>query len=89
MAVYTKAYAFSTLQEISQMLGGQMSNQDEDEVEDELELLEQQVRGTVDLPNAPTSALPQRTNEEIEQRAKERARARAKARAQGPVPLEA
>jgi charged multivesicular body protein 6 len=71
------------------MLGGQMSNQDEDEVEDELELLEQQVRGTVDLPNAPTSTLPQRTEEEIERRAKERARARAKARAQGPVPLEA
>lgn len=31
--------------QISEMLGGQMSNQDEDEVEDELEALEKEVRG--------------------------------------------
>ena len=44
--------------EISEMLGGQMSNQDEDEVEDELEELEEEILGSrteeaVDFPDAP------------------------------------
>lgn len=35
------------------MLGGKMSNQDEDEVEDELEAMEREVVGVPSLPNAP------------------------------------
>ncbi|KAF7512393.1 hypothetical protein GJ744_001328 [Endocarpon pusillum] len=41
-------------QEISEALAGQMSNEDEDEVEDELERLEQE---TVVLPKAPSQGL--------------------------------
>lgn len=39
------------------MLGGMMSNQDEDEVEDELAALEAEITG-VPLPEAPTAGLP-------------------------------
>ena len=42
------------------MLGGKMSNQDEDEVEDELEALEREVGGTTtvpSLPNAPSGVM--------------------------------
>ncbi|TVY91510.1 Charged multivesicular body protein [Lachnellula willkommii] len=42
--------------EVSDMLGGQISNQDEDEVEDELEALEAEVTG-VPLPAVPTTEL--------------------------------
>jgi charged multivesicular body protein 6 len=62
------------------MLGGQMSNQDEDEVEDELEALEREVAGPVKLPDVPVAPLPGATKEEKERQAKERAKARAKAR---------
>lgn len=41
------------------MLAGHLSNQDEDEVEDELESLQQQGHGPVALPNAPTTTLPE------------------------------
>lgn len=41
-------------QEISEALAGQMSNEDEDEVEDELERLEQE---TVVLPKVPSQGL--------------------------------
>lgn len=47
------------------MLGGRISNQDEDEVEDELAALEAEVTG-VPLPEVPTTDLPR----------KERAKAR-------------
>ncbi|KAL1973135.1 hypothetical protein VTN31DRAFT_6677 [Thermomyces dupontii] len=67
-------------EEISRMLAGQMSNQDEDEVEDELETLEREVRGE-QLPDVPDSALPEPTEEEKEQKRKERAKARARERA--------
>ncbi|KAL5346080.1 Vacuolar protein sorting-associated protein 20 [Pseudogymnoascus australis] len=50
--------------EVSDMLGGKISNQDEDEVEDELEALEAQVTGV--MPSVPTTKLP----------SKERAKAR-------------
>jgi charged multivesicular body protein 6 len=53
------------------MLGGRISNQDEDEVEDELAALEAEVSG-VEMPDVPTKALP----------AKERAEARQKERQQ-------
>lgn len=63
------------------MLAGQMSNQDEDEVEDELEALQREVEGTVQMPNVPTAALPELTDEEKEQEARARAKARAQERA--------
>lgn len=44
-------------QEISEMLGGRMSNQDEEEVEDELEALEREVVGARTLPDAPNSVV--------------------------------
>ncbi|KAK5012198.1 Vacuolar protein sorting-associated protein 20, partial [Cryomyces antarcticus] len=50
-------------QEISDMLGGRISNQDEDEVEDELDALEAEVAGTK-LPDAPTQALPENVESE-------------------------
>jgi len=50
------ADAVAYQQEVSEMLGGRMSNQDEDEVEDELEALEAEVTGV--LPNVPTAELP-------------------------------
>jgi charged multivesicular body protein 6 len=79
------------------MLAGQMSNQDEDEVEDELEALENELAGPLRLPDAPTALLPENLSErEREEKAKERAKARARARAREraaaaapPVPLEA
>jgi hypothetical protein len=67
------------------MLAGQMSNQDEDEVEDELEALQREVEG-VSLPEAPTTILPEETQKEKEERAKARARARAKEREEVPLP---
>ncbi|KAI4249909.1 MAG: hypothetical protein LQ352_005493 [Teloschistes flavicans] len=72
--------------EIGDMLSGKMSNQDEDEVEDELEALEGEARGVVkeadarvDYPAAPDT--PLRAKED-EARQKERAKARARAREQ-------
>jgi charged multivesicular body protein 6 len=47
------------------MLGGRISNHDEDEVEDELEALEAELTG-VPMPDVPTAELPR----------KERAKAR-------------
>lgn len=51
------------------MLGGRISNQDEDEVEDELEALEAELTG-VPLPSVPTSELP--TKERAKARQRER-----------------
>lgn len=63
------------------MLANKMSNQDEDEVEDELEALEAEVNSTkLVLPDAP-EAQPQFTPEEKAQMAKDRAARRAKERA--------
>ncbi|KAL6164940.1 Vacuolar protein sorting-associated protein 20 [Exserohilum turcicum] len=68
-------------EEISEMLANKMSNQDEDEVEDELEALEAEVNGTVPvLPDAPL-AQPQFTAEEKAKMAKDRAARRARERA--------
>jgi charged multivesicular body protein 6 len=44
-------------QEVSEMLGGRISNQDEDEVEDELAALEAEVAGE-QLPSVPMDRLP-------------------------------
>lgn len=74
-------------QEISEALAGQMSNEEEDEVEDELERLEREVDG-VKMPDAPTrvvvgqATLPDVPGTEVEgeqerlQKQKERARQR-------------
>lgn len=70
-------------QEISEALAGQLSNAEEDDVEDELEALEREIAG-VKLPDAPNktpvseNALPDAPTTELdkEQRMKERARAR-------------
>ncbi|OAX80455.1 hypothetical protein ACJ72_05217 [Emergomyces africanus] len=74
-------------EEVSRMLGGQMSNQDEDEVEDELEAMQQEISGPIRLPDVPTSALPEAAERETQEKAKQRAKARARARA--ALPLEA
>lgn len=69
--------------EISELLGGQMSNQDEDEVEDELQALEGEIAGVkepdaVDMPAAPKTEFERKEKEEERvDRQKERARARA------------
>jgi len=64
--------------EVSQMLAGAMSNEEEDEVEDELERLEREAKGEGELPAAPQieplPSVPTKTEKA------ERAKARAKAR---------
>ncbi|KAH7356058.1 Snf7-domain-containing protein [Pyrenochaeta sp. MPI-SDFR-AT-0127] len=67
-------------EEISELLANKMSNQDEDEVEDELEALEAEVNGVPALPNVPAGQ-PQFTPEEKAQMAKDRAARRARERA--------
>ncbi|KAJ5297942.1 hypothetical protein PENANT_c012G10599 [Penicillium antarcticum] len=42
-------------EEVSQMLAGHLTNQDEDEVEDELEALQRELAGPVVLPSPPTA----------------------------------
>ena len=62
------------------MLAGHLSNQDEDEVEDELEALQSQVAPPMKMPEVPTGELPPGQAYE-EPTAGQRAKARAKARA--------
>lgn len=69
------------VQEISELLANKMSNQDEDEVEDELEALEAEVSG-IALPE-PAANRIELTEEQKAARAKERARRRAQERAAG------
>jgi charged multivesicular body protein 6 len=59
-------------QEISDMLGDKISNQDEDEVEDELEALEAEVTGV--LPSVPTTKLPAKERAEKREKAREEQR---------------
>ncbi|KAL9070798.1 MAG: hypothetical protein Q9161_004589 [Pseudevernia consocians] len=68
--------------EISEMLGGQMSNQDEDEVEDELEAMEEEINGVkepdvVQYPTAPKNEPV--VAGELKDVGQEKARARARA----------
>lgn len=63
-----------------------MSNQDEDEVEDELEAMEKEISGPVALPDAPQNTILDGTEDREKEREK---RARAKARAREAVPMEA
>jgi charged multivesicular body protein 6 len=55
------------------MLGGRISNQDEDEVEDELEALEAELAG-IPLPAVPTSELPSKERAKVRQREREEQR---------------
>lgn len=59
-------------QEISEMLGGKISNQDEDEVEEELEALEAALTGV--LPEVPSTELPPKVRAEAREKRKEEAR---------------
>jgi len=64
------ADAVAYQQEVSDMLGGRMTNQDEDEVEDELAALEAEINGpapVASLPNVPVSSLPEPQAHEDEQ----------------------
>jgi len=60
------ADAIAYQQEVSEMLGGRISNNDEDEVEDELLALELEVTG-VPLPDVPTSELPRKARAKVRQ----------------------
>ncbi|KAI1210320.1 Snf7-domain-containing protein [Annulohypoxylon truncatum] len=51
------ADAIAYQKEVSEMLGGRITNQDEDEVEDELAALELEVNGPAPLPNVPVTKL--------------------------------
>ncbi|KAH0544661.1 hypothetical protein FGG08_001166 [Glutinoglossum americanum] len=78
--------AMAYQREVSEMLGGRMSNQDEDEVEDELEALEQEVINTTvaqhQLPSVPATDLPSKEEQGRSQAEARRARARERAREQ-------
>jgi charged multivesicular body protein 6 len=52
------AEAIAYQQEISEMLGGKITNQDEEEVEEELAALEAELAPAPKLPNAPDTQLP-------------------------------
>ncbi|OTA57258.1 charged multivesicular body protein 6 [Hypoxylon sp. EC38] len=52
------ADAIAYQREISEMLGGRITNQDEDEVEEELAALELEVNGPAPLPNVPNTKIP-------------------------------
>jgi len=64
------ADAIAYQQEVSEMLGGRISNQDEDEVEDELDALEAEMTG-VPLPDVPTIDLPTKARAKARQREQE------------------
>ena len=69
--------------EISDLLGGRMSNAEEDEVEDELEALQNEVNGVKapevpPLPSAPSAEL--RNSNADQEAAQRKARAQARAR---------
>lgn len=84
-------HMLKALQEVSEMLGGKMSNQDEDEVEDELEAMEREMSGIPSLPDAPSRLredMPDVPQETPEERAKRRRRERA-AREQASEPIPA
>ena len=77
--------------EVSEMLGGKMSNQDEDEVEDELEGLEREVNGVrgsevLALPEAPRTELRESESLKVQaERRKVRARERAREQISSPA----
>jgi charged multivesicular body protein 6 len=64
------ADAIAYQQEVSEMLGGRISNHDEDEVEDELDALEAEITG-VPLPDVPTVELPRKERAKARERERE------------------
>ncbi|OBT85836.1 hypothetical protein VE02_06059 [Pseudogymnoascus sp. 03VT05] len=66
------AEAVAYQEEVSEMLGGKISNQDEDEVEDQLEALEAQVTGV--MPSVPTTKLPSKERAEAREKQREEQR---------------
>lgn len=84
--VHNDSILMRMMQEISELLANKMSNQDEEEVEDELEALEREVNGVTDsvrtLPDAPITQ-PELTAQE--KRIRERQRRPAEESAQ-PLP---
>ena len=54
------------------MLGGKISNQDEDEVEDELEAMEAELTGV--LPEVPSTELPAKARAEAREKRREEAK---------------
>lgn len=52
------------------MLGGRISNQDEDEVEDELQAMEAEI-AAVPLPKVPVTELPKKVGVEAKQQEEE------------------
>lgn len=73
-------------EEVTELLAGRMSNQEEDEVEDELEALEREQLSAQGLPSAPVGGLeePEQSKEEIR---RERAKRRAQEREQRAEPM--
>ena len=70
-------------EEISEALAGQMSNEDEDEVEDELDALEREVVGLPDAPNKTIvgeGTLPEVPRTELEQEKLQKQKDRARQR---------
>lgn len=77
--------------EINDMLGGKMSNHDEDEVEDELQAMEREISGIPSLPDAPNGIkedLPDVPQESPAERAKRRRKERS-SREQASEPVAA
>lgn len=75
------------------MLGNKMSNQEEDEVEDELEAIEREVNGPIPaMPHAPSGVmegeLPEAPKETPEERSRRRRQERAN-RQRGLEPIAA
>lgn len=75
-------------QEINEMLGGKMSNEDEDEVEDELEAMARESQAVPAVPDAPTQEPMPNVPASDPQRAKARAHERARRR-EGQEPIAA
>ncbi|KAK4507324.1 hypothetical protein PRZ48_001059 [Zasmidium cellare] len=79
------------LQEINEMLSGKMSNEDEDEVDEELEAMEQEAlraQGITTMPNAPSvtaGELPDAPDETPEERMKRRRKERAARERSEPI----
>ena len=81
--------------EISEMLGGQISNEDENQVEDELDALQKEVQGVKEsavpqLPEVPSTRLEEEEHDDIrigQQKARARARAKELASTQPSEPI--
>ncbi|SZF03996.1 unnamed protein product [Blumeria hordei] len=65
------AEAIAYQEEISDMLGGQMTNQDEDEVEDELSALEVELNSKIAMPSVPATSLPVKYDKKRQQESAE------------------